>query len=92
MSLPEVGRPYALVRHEDGKVDFAWYIRFIDGSGVVRADGVSCMFELDPETWRVKWAALIDGGYIKVSDAIKRGIVRADVVPPAPAHVFVAPD
>ncbi len=82
MTEPEPGREYVLFRREGGQPVFAKFLRFEDGSGIVRADGTVCWFDLDQTTWRRKWAELLAGGYIEVNDAVEQGLLLRDEVSP----------
>lgn len=81
MEDPRIGREYRLIRREGTGLQFARFLRYEDGSGMVEADGRHITFELDQTTWRRRWEALRDRGYVEVDEALRRGLVKPEEIP-----------
>jgi hypothetical protein len=81
MEEPQIGREYRLIRREGTSLRFARFLRYEDGSGMVEADGWHITFELDRTTWRRRWEALRDRGYVELDEALRQGLVTPEEVP-----------
>ena len=81
MEEPQIGREYRLIRREGTGLRFARFLRYEDGSGMVEADGWHVTFELDQTTWRRRWEALGERGYVELDEALRQGLLTPEEIP-----------